>query len=55
MFYAEAVDNGDGSVSVRVRNKINVANAPIGAWEDFLKLHEAQTTFTDAVILFRKK
>lgn len=55
MFYAEAVDNGDGTVSLRTRTKMNVATAPIGAWDDFLKLDDAITAFYDSVLVFKKK
>ena len=55
MFYAEAVDNGDGTISLRTRTKINVSKAPIGAWEDFLKINDAETAFYDTVLLLKKK
>ena len=55
MFYAEAVDNGDGTVSLRTRTKMNVATAPIGAWDDFLKLDDAITAFYDSVLVLKKK
>lgn len=55
MFYAEAVDNGNGTISLRTRIKINVSKAPIGAWEDFLKINDAETAFYDTVLLLKKK
>lgn len=55
MFYTEAVDNGDGTVSLRTRTKMNIATAPIGAWDDFLKLSDAETAFYDSVLLLKKK
>ena len=55
MFYAEAVDNGDGTLSLRTRTKMNVATAPIGAWDDFLKIDDAITAFYDSVLVLKKK
>lgn len=55
MFYTEAVLNDDGNICVRVRTKINAAYAPIGAWDDLLKLHDAETAFFDSVLLLKKK
>lgn len=55
IFYAEAVDNENGSISLRTRTKINVSYAPIGAWEDLLKLNDAEAAFYDSVLLLKKK
>ncbi len=55
MFYAEAVLKDDGNICVRVRTKMNAAYVPIGAWDDLLKLHDAETAFFDSVLLLKKK
>lgn len=55
IFYAEAVDNENGSISLRTRTKINVSYAPIGAWDDLLKLNDAEAAFYDSVLLLKKK
>lgn len=55
MFYAEAVDPGDGTITVRTRSKINVDVAPAGAWQAYLDISDAEAAFDDAVLILRKK